>query len=197
MESGHIVGQFYTNLTLRGVDQRRVIETLSANYRRAFVSPAINGMVVVYDEECEQQNPQVIMDVGRHLSALFNCPLLAVMVHDDDVLCYWLFDKGKTSDEYVSSPSYFEPSPQPAEPEGGDAEKLCQAFGCAAPAHEVDAILRKSAVDADGFLSETERHRSLAQVLGLPVCSVAVGYEYLKAGRVPEDIHPGQLVQVG
>ena len=190
------MGNFYTNLTLRGVDQRRVIETLGANYRKAFVSPAVNGMVVVYDEECEQQNKQDIEQLGRHLSALFNCAVLAVRIHDDDVLCYWLFDKGKITDDYNSCPSYFDRSAEPAEPAGGNAITLCQAFGCVTSPHEVEAILRKSSFDADAFISALERHRALAATLGLPVCGVGVGYEYLKAGRYPKGFHPGELVQV-
>ena len=180
------MGNFYTNFTVRGPAQEQVVSALRARRRRAFVSPPANGMVVVYDAESDEQRTEVIDQLGRDLSATFNCHVLAVLNHDDDILCYWLFQSGELIDEYNSAPSYFEQAAEPSGPAGGDATKLCRAFASAAAPEEVEAILRKGQLDEGGFLFQLDRHLALAQVLGLPECSIGLGYRYLDQGELPE-----------
>ena len=56
---------------------------------------------------------------------------VAVIVHDNDILIYFLFQNGELADQYNSSPSYFDygSTKEPAGPAGGDAGRLCAAFG--------------------------------------------------------------------
>ena len=60
--------------------------------------------------------------------------------HDDDILAYWLFEGGELADEYNSCPGYFSGGDEI--PAGGDATKLCAAFGVAAKAKQIEQVLR-------------------------------------------------------
>src|SRR5262245_28249420 len=99
------MGNFYTNYTLRGPSQQAVAAALSG--RTAIVTPASNGAVVVFDEESDSQDSHAIAQLGAHLSQTLNCPVLAVLNHDDDILFYQLYEGGAQTDQYCSAPGYF------------------------------------------------------------------------------------------
>ena len=174
---------FYTNITLRGPDQDQVLAALNVQGRSAYVSPTENGFTVVCDEETESQDEMILTDLASDLSDRLQCVALAVLNHDDDILAYWLYEKGEFVDDYNSCPGYF--TGEDSGPEGGDAEKLCRALGAAGRAAEVQAILS----DAEGYLFALERHAALVEVLGLPSFSVALGYNYIARDDV-EGIDP-------
>lgn len=178
------MGNFYTSYTLRGPSQQAVAAALAG--RAAIVPPAQDGCVVVFDEESEEQNEEVIGELASRLSGQFNCSLLAVMNHDDSVLRYWLYLSGGLADEYNSAPGYFETEDEDAAmagPEGGDARKLCEAFG-ANSIEEVDGILRQPSAVDDGYLFQMERHEDLTRALGIPDFG-AGGFEQIDEGELP------------
>ena len=106
------------------------------------MTPAQDGCVVVFDEQSDEQDQTVITELASRLSREFGCPVLAVLNHDDDIFWYQLYLAGELADEYDSSPGYFDPSAEPSAPAGGDAQKLCSAFGACNVA-EVESVLRK------------------------------------------------------
>ena len=187
------MGNFYTNYTLRGPSQRAVAAALAG--RAAFVTPAQDGCVVVFDEESEEQNPETIADLAARLSRELNCQVLTVLNHDDDVLWCQLYLEGELADEYDSSPGYFDPSAEPGKPAGGDARQLCRAFGTGEVA-EVERILRKSAFDEDGYAFAVERHADLARALAIPSFAVGTGYRYVAEGELPEGLDKRDLLRV-
>jgi hypothetical protein len=71
------VGNFYTSITLRVPDQRAVAGVLAG--RRAFVSPSTDGVVMVFDEQCEDQDVAVLSSLAEHLSRSLACAALAVI----------------------------------------------------------------------------------------------------------------------
>jgi hypothetical protein len=184
------MGNFYTNYTLRGPSQQQVAAAL--NGRTAFVTPQENGCVVVYDEESDAQDMAVLSDLASQLSDELRCPVLAVLNHDDDILWYQLYDHGQLTDEYNSSPDYFEDIDDPSGPTGGDAEKLCAAFG-SRKVPEISSILKKS----DDYTFAVQRHEQLAHLLGIPLFGVGLGYSYIARGELPEGLREDQLVKVG
>jgi hypothetical protein len=189
------MGNFYTNYTLRGPNQQLVASALAG--RSAIVSPAQDGCVVVFDQESDEQNQEIIAELASRLSGQFQCPVLAVSNHDDDILWYQLYLSGGLEDEYNSTPGYFETGDEEAAmagPEGGDARKLCAAFGADAVA-EVEGILRKSSADGDGYTFAVERHGDLAAALGIPSFGVGAGFEYLSSGELPDDLKAQDLVK--
>jgi len=185
------MGNFYSNYTLRGPTQQEVAAALAGRW--AFVTPEQNGCVVAYDEESDEQDMGVLSQLASRLSEQLRCPVLAVLNHDDDILWYQLYQIGELVDEYNSSPAYFEAAEEPSGPAGGDAQKLCSAFGSTRVA-EVKSVLEKS--NGDGYTFASERHEHLARVLGIPLCSVGMGYSYLARGEVPDGLKEDQLLKV-
>jgi hypothetical protein len=102
---------------------------------------------------------------------------------------------GQLADEYDSCPGYFDDSAEPSGPAGGDAQKLCDAFG-ASDAAEVERILRKSAIDQDGYAFAVWRHMDLTRVLGIPSSAAGNGYQSIIGGELPGGIDQSDLVKV-
>lgn len=187
------MGNFYTNYTLKGPSQQAVAAALAG--RSAIVTPAQDGCVVVFDEQSDDQDSAVITELASHLSRELRCPVLAVLNHDDDIFWYQLYLGGELADEYDSSPGYFDASAEPSAPAGGDAQKLCSAFGTASVA-EVESILRKSSFDEGGYTFAVERHTDLARALGIPSFGVGAGFSYVSDGELPDGLEEEDLLRV-
>ena len=187
------MGNFYTNYTLRGPSQQAVVAALAG--RSAFVTPPQDGCVVVFDEKSEEQDQEVISELGSQLSQGLACPVLAVLNHDDDVLWYRLYQSGRLADEYDSSPGYFDVTAEPSEPAGGDARMLCGVFKAIDMA-AVEGVLRKSSFADDGYAFAVERHGDLARTLGIPSVAVGAGYRSIAQGELPGGLRGDDLVRV-
>jgi hypothetical protein len=187
------MGNFYTNYTLRGPSQQAVAAALAG--RSAIVTPEQDGCVVVFDEASDDQDQEVITGLASRLSRELSCPVLTVLNHDDDIFWYQLYLSGELADEYDSSPGYFDPSAEPSAPAGGDAQKLCSAFGASGVA-EVESILRKSSFDEGGYTFAVERHTDLARALGIPSFGVGAGFRYVADGELPEGLDEDSMVRV-
>lgn len=185
------MGNFYMNYTLRGPTRQAVAAALAG--RSALVTPAHDGCVVVFDEASDDQDQDVISELAAELSHELGCPVLAVLNHDDDILWYQLYLGGELADEYDSSPGYFDPSAEHSGPAGGDAEKLCAAFGASKLA-EVESILRKPALEAGGYTFALDRHADLARALGIPSFAVGSGFRYISQGELPEGLEEDDLL---
>ncbi len=184
------MGNFYTNYTLRGASPQAVATALAG--RTAIVTPEHNGTVVVFDEESDSQDSGVIAQLGAHLSSQLRCAVLAVLNHDDDVLFYQLFDGGSLADEYCSAPGYFSGDDSPAS--GGDAQKLCSAFGVSS-VEAVSPILH-APDDSDGYTFAVEQHEALVHALGISDYSVGAGFNYVSEGELPGDLTEDSLLRV-
>lgn len=172
-----------------------MVKSLRRKDRIAFVSPSDGGAVVLYDQECDELDQELMAALASELSCELQCPALAVVNYDDDILWYHLYDGGKLVDEYNSCPHYFDPKAEPSSPVGGDAAKLCDAFG-GEDVEAVGQILRKSSLDDDGYDYETDRHRDLADAAGLPKFSVGAGYMSIEEDELPEGLDKDQLAEV-
>lgn len=187
------MGNFYTNYTLRGPSQQAVAAALVG--RSAIVTPEQDGCVVVFDEESDDQDQEVITGLASRLSRDLGCPVLAVLNHDDDIFWYQLYRSGELADEYDSSPGYFDAATEPSAPTGGDAQKLCSAFGASAVA-EVESVLRKSSFEDDGYTFAVERHTDLVRTLGIPSFGVGAGFRSVSDGEFPEGLGDDSLVKI-
>lgn len=176
------MGCFYTSHTVRGPSQQAVLAWLGE--RRAFVSREEGGNLVVLDEAAECQDPQVLGALAQRLSAYFACPVLGLLNQSDNFLYLELYENGVKTDQYHSNPAALSEDDEEGFgiPQGGDAARLCAAFG-AADAGAVDAVLRDAS-----FMLAVERHELLADALALPAFSVGLGFNYVEADkRVPEN----------
>jgi hypothetical protein len=183
------VGNFYTNYTLRGPSQQAVSAALAG--RSAIVTPVKDNSVVVFDEESDLQSAEVIAKLGSHLSIALGCPVLAVLNHDDDILFYQLYEGGSQTDEYCSAPGYFSGADAP--PTGGNALKLCAAFGSSAT-EAVEPILHPP--DGERATFAFEQHDALVRALGLSDYGVAAGFNYVSQGELPGDLTEADLIRI-
>jgi len=191
------MGSFYTNITARTGDLDRVATAVREVRRTALIAPPAGGAVVVFDQASEGQDVEVLKALAAHLSRACACSTIAVMNHDDDVLIYFLYDRGALKDEYNSAPGYFDPDGAADDPpSGGDVKRLLSVLGGQGSAAALDRILHTSAGDDDAFAFATDRHRELAVALGLPEFAAGAGYDYLEAGEIPEGVDVDALVRV-
>ena len=167
------MGGFWTSLSVRSGDQRRVAQAVARLGRTAYVGAALDGWVPVFDADADEQDEAEIVQLGKSLTRALDTSGLAVLVHDGDKLQYWLFDRGKLADEYDSWPGYFEGAdPVPA---GGDPAILCRTLAVRCRADDVRSVLHELGDHADALFL----HESLAEALGLPDATVGIGYRHV------------------
>ena len=99
------MGASYSNITLHGPERGRIIQALEARGRQAYVGPAADGFVVVFDEQSED-DPELGAELARELTSELGGVALAAMVHDDDVFLYSLARDGQVVDRYDSWPGF-------------------------------------------------------------------------------------------
>ncbi|MGZ4962640.1 MAG: hypothetical protein ACXWC8_08815 [Limisphaerales bacterium] len=183
------VGNFYVNHTVRGATAEAVAKALKG--RTAIIAPADNDCVVVFDAECDTQDQAIIAEVGEKLSSELGATVLSVLNHDDDILWYQLFEKGKVIDEYDSMPGYFDEDSDHSGALGGDAQKLAAAFGIQ------DSVGIARILKSDKYSSAVERHAALCEALNIPDFAAGCGYRYIDSGELPEDLSEDDLVKIG
>ena len=182
------MGNFYTNIVLRDDDVDAVAAALERMKRKAYVAGA-SKFTIVFDEVCDKQDLEELQRLAAKLSGQHG-PAFAVCNHDDDVLWYGLAVGGRVVDTYNSFPSYFDEGGE--DPEGGNAERLCAAFGRSERRADVDALLRRQHSEIG---LEVDRHLDLCRLLELPSESVGLGYTYVSQGEFASET--GVLKAVG
>ena len=187
------MGAFYVNYTLRGTTQAAVVSVIGG--RSASVTAPRNGCVVVFDQASDDQDLGAIAELASSMSRSLRCVVLATVNHDDDILFYQLYETGELTDNYDSSPNYFDAAAEPSPPVGGDPRRLCEAFG-AADIQAVNGVLSKSSYDEDGYVFESERHTDLVDLLGIPNIVVGTTYADIQRGDLPTGWSLEDLVQV-
>ena len=102
------MGNWYTNITLKNVDPLDVVEQLRALGRRGIVTPAQDGWVTVYDEECDKFDLDVLESLTLTLTNTLGCIGVSCFNADDDVLWLAVHDRGKRTSRYASATQMFE-----------------------------------------------------------------------------------------
>ncbi len=186
------MGMFYHNISLRGVSQRDVVESLQSLGRQAIVSKTMDDTVVVYDQEFAGGGviDRRLMDsdgwgfepgktawqpLVAALAHRLNCVALAAEVYDDDYLYYELYDNQKMIDEYVSEAERFEGSRYALPGTCGNANLLCARLDMIGSEYEVDSLLHGGAY---GYTFAHDLHNDLVRLLGLPAISGSWRYEF-------------------
>jgi hypothetical protein len=192
------MGNFCTNISLKGGSQADLVAALNANNRSAYISPTIDGVTVVYDELCENQDTDELGRLASDLSKVVHGRALAILIHDDDIFWYELHSDGRRVDAYNSEPNYFSTTEGPAGPQGGDARKLSDAFE-ASNVDQVETILRRghAGVAPQGYVFETERHADLVAALRLPSFAIGTGFSAIQAGELPDGLNASDFVKTG
>jgi hypothetical protein len=179
------MGNFYVNHTMRA-PRDRVVAFLERDGYTAFVSPTVDGFTSVFDQPSDTQDTAAIADLGAKLSAALHTPVVAFLNHDDDILCYWVFEAGEPIESYNSCPDYFgdfdDEGDESESGLGGDGTELCRLFGRPDARDRVRGILSEPSAM---FSSMT--HHDLVTALGLPLWTVGTGYRYLSEGDAELD----------
>ena len=186
------MGNFYVNYTLQGPSQKAAAEALAG--RKAVVTREENGCIVIFEEISDDQDQEHIAELASHLSRELHCPTLAVLNHDDDILWYQLYENGKRTDEYDSSPGYFDPSVDTSSPVGGDAWRICAAFN-ASNVPAVERVLRKLSYEEDGYIFAFERHADLVLALGLSPFAVGTAYASFENNEFPSGLSSEDVIR--
>ena len=145
------------------------------------MGPLAPGTTVIYDEESEGQYHSVITHLATLLSDHLQCPALAFLNHDDDILQYWLFERGELIDTYNSWPGCFEDTGS-ATPMGGNSEIVCKSFGLPGLSSDIQQILHHG-----DFVFEFQRHLALAKSLNMNEDLAILGFVDFQTERLPEE----------
>jgi hypothetical protein len=169
------MGGFYGSVQVRTTDRNAVkaaTESVATVRKiRCLVGPEINGWVGVYPEGSGQDE-----SVGQAIAQQVQADVLQLMVHDDDVLAYWLWRDQKLVDSYWSKPGYFgEDNRAEEESRSGEPEMFRPIIGD--KAHQLTALLDRKT----SSVFEYERLEKFAKVLG--ISNAVSAYEYLKDGE--------------
>ena len=189
------MGNWYTNVSVKGAQQSDVVAVLEELGRRAYVTPETAGWIVVYDQQTDEFDLGILESLALTLSTRLSCTALASCNADDDVLWLALYENGSLSTRYASSRKSFEDGdefPEPAE----TAQVLARVFQKPETKEQVLSLLRKSH-GILGLLSlylkirlayivEVARHLDLTNLLGMPRAAVGLGYTYVSKGETPE-----------
>jgi hypothetical protein len=198
------MGNWYTNVSVKGAEQSDVVALLEELGRRAYVTPEILGWIVVYDQQTDEFDLGILESLALTLSTRLACTVLASCNADDDVLWLALYENGSLSTRYASSRKAFEDGeefPELAEA----AQVLARVFQKPEAKQQVLSLLRKSHGILGllsiylkmrlGYVVEVARHLDLSNLLGMPRAAVGLGYTYVDKGEIPEGIdrHHGRI----
>ncbi len=167
------MGAFYGSVQIKADDREQILaaaEELAERLAiRCLVGPVISGWVGVYPSTNGQDE-----NVGAALAERLGGTVWHVLVHDSDLLAYWLWHDGTLAVSFNSWPGYFDAADLDREERmTGNAEVLARLLG--GDVNELQALLGRGNKNADECLGKFER------IVG--VKNLATAYEYLKEGE--------------
>jgi hypothetical protein len=180
------MGLFCVNMHFRTTDDSAAGAALDRRDAAGrHVLPAKGGWVSVYEELASQQDESRIRDLAGGLSRDLKTVGIAFLVHDSDIACYWLFERGKLLDEYNSCPDYFDADPSGNQPSGGRPEVLLPYCKSGVREEDLAAILSEQTVFADDIASQ------LAEALGIDPERALSDYRDFADGSGPDGFGSG------
>ena len=131
------------------------------------------GWVSFWDPLASRQDVERIKVVAQGVSKSTKRPLVAFMVHDSDIFCYWLYENGRLLDEYNSFPSYFGDEGIDEATVAGNVVTLAKFCRAGTAPEQLTGIIKQhtAAASAAGesptFVFAEEALAKLAELLGL------------------------------
>jgi len=171
------MGRTFANITIRSQTQDTFVSYLRQLKRNAYVSPSVNKFVVLYDEDSEFDIEE-LSNLSLQIFKDFSCLAFPIIIDDESIFSYQLYENGNLMDEYCSSG-------EDLLPEGGDAQKLCNILGSKKSINMVRPILREPSTEKV-YLFASERHKNLVKELGLSLWSTEVigGYRDIEEEEI-------------
>src|SRR5208337_1263253 len=196
------MGNWYTNVSVKGAQQSDVVALLEELGRRAYVTPETSGWIVVYDQQTDEFDLSILESLALTLSTRLSCTALASCNADDDVLWLALYENGTLTTRYGSTLKSFEDGDEfPKRQE--TAQVLARVFQKPESQNHVLRLLRKSHGVLGlfnlllkiriAYIVEIDRHLDLSKLLGMPLAAVGLGYTYVNKGETPEGLDRAAL----
>jgi len=178
------VGNFYTNIVLRGVSEDAVADVLVRLGRKALVVSYERGLVFVYDEEADTQVEGVVESLALTLATELTCPAMASLNQDDDVLLLWLYDaKGTEWRSAWGVKSEGDERPLSLRQFAKQAKAM---FDLTAAEDDVDSASGGLLGVAFGIVTRrifaVAQHDSVLRYVGIPVEPATLGHRYVSQG---------------
>ena len=179
------MGLFCVNFHFRNTDESALEQALKRRrVSRYRVVAGKNGWTSLFEEQASEQDDQRIRDLAGGLSKDLRVPAIAFLVHDSDIACYWLYEKGELLDEYNSDPGYFDPDgdgpPSPTEPRTDLLLRYCRP---GVKESDIADILAEDNVRATTFAEEIVER--LAKLLGIDSRLAIADYRDMADGHGP------------
>ena len=179
------MGNFCVAIGLKEVDQSRLAGALSGRSFNAIVGPRVGAWCFFSEEITDTQDQYAIEGLARDLSREFDTSCLSILNHDDDFLSLGLAVSGAFVASYHSCPGYFLDEPTDAELE--PTVTGFSAFAELSPGADTSA-LRRVLFPEDDFVFAIDLHRTIAEILDLPIYSIGLSYSYAADGETPLSI---------
>ena len=179
------MGASLCNFQVRSESQKDVCNALRKIISiRAFVSPAQNRWVSVFDELSNSINEEEIKRVGKALSEQLATVVIAFAIHHSDVMIYYFFNMGKELDYYNSTPDYFGSilDKNQFDKTKGDAELFIKCIDKSIKKDDIEKVLfRKPAQEISydekpKYVLQEERLRALFSLLHINENYAEIGF---------------------
>lgn len=189
------MGNWYTNVSVKGAQQADLIAVLEELGRRAYVTPEADGWIVVYDQQTDEFDLGILESLALTVSTRLSCTALASCNADDDVLWLALYRNGSLSTRYASSRKWFEDGA-----EFPELKQTAEIFACVFERPEATNRVLRLLRTPHGvlgllglfhklriaYITEVQRHLDLSNLLGMPLAAVGLGYTYVNKGETPQ-----------
>jgi hypothetical protein len=173
------MGAFFGSVHIRSDDVagvRRILDEIATRRETRFLlAPPRDGWLSIYPSD-HGQDTAVSAEIAERIVA----PILHLVVHDDDVFAYVLYDTGGPIDEYCSDPEYFEASSPARRQETAGRPEALAALAAIADSAELARVLDRQGPKTDPFRARWQLAR-VGELLG--IANVETSYEYLREGE--------------
>ena len=147
--------------------------------RTAMITPAQQGSVVVFDALSESQDPDEIERLGAALAHELIVPVVAILIHDDDMMMLWVCMPRKVTASYGKT---------------FDAPVTAYALSVAL-GNRLLAPALFLALANPFYIFQSARHRKIVRISGLNTWAVSTGYDYLSQNEFPEGLTSDMLLK--
>ncbi len=185
------MGTFLTNVHVQCSSPEQVTEVVrSMDVQGAWLSGPNGPWITLWDS----MGLTRAGDLAQHVSKQLEAPAIAFMVHDSDILFYWLYDNGQLLDEYNSCPGYFDGDDSMEEAYQADCEQIKKYCRAETTIEELERLLKiwTQAEALEGVMPEfvfvEQRLAELAKHLEIPTAVVNTDY-----GEIGRDVHPDEI----
>ena len=188
------MGAFLVNFHVRTDSSDEVRESLESLESSGWIAGPHQGWVSFWDEQASRQDTDRIEHLAAKVSQSTRRPLIAFMVHDSDVFCYWLYENGRQLDEFNSYPRYWGDEQIDEAALAADADTLVKFCRPGTTAGQLRELLKQTTAADLGaeiepaFVFAEECLMKLADLLGLREDAAMADYEQMDSEGSAEEL---------